>query len=142
MKYRHFLGLSAVLSMLLVVLAACGSSSTPEGSQEVHVTLTGTTITSSMMNFSSGVPYHFTVINKGSTSQTFAMMPGGMAMEQMSMNAIHSKAWHMINNLAPGMTSMFDYTFASAMMGHTFEFGGTKSGNNTGWMRLPMTITQ
>ncbi len=142
MKYRQFLGLSVVLSMLLVVLAACGSSSTPAGTQEVQVTLTSTAITSSMMNFSSGVPYHFIVTNKGATSQAFAMMPGGMAMEQMSMSDIHSKSLHMIDNIAPGMTSMFDYTFASSMMGHNFELGGTMSGNNTGWMRLPMTINQ
>jgi hypothetical protein len=141
MKYRHFLGLFAVVSLLLVVLAACGSS-TPSGSQEVDVTLTGTTITSSVMNFSPGVPYHFIVTNTGSASQAFAMMPAGMDMEHMSQNAIQSNAWHMIDTIAPGMTSTFDYTFASSMMGHNFEFAGTMSGHTTGWMRLPMTINQ
>lgn len=141
MKFRHFLGLFAVVSLLLVALAACGSS-TPPGSQEVNVTLTGTTITSSVMNFSPGVPYHFIVTNTGSASQEFAMMPGGMDMEHMSLNAIQSKAWHMIDTIAPGMTSTFDYTFASSMMGHTFEFAGTMSGHTTGWMRLPMMINQ
>lgn len=141
MKYRHFLGLFAVLSLLLAVLAACGSS-TPSGSQEVDVTLTGTTITSSVMNFSPGVPYHFIVTNTGSASQTFAMMPVGTDMEHMSLNAIQSNALHMIDTIAPGMTSTFDYTFASSMMGHNFEFAGNMSGHNTGWMRLPMTINQ
>jgi hypothetical protein len=141
MKYRHFLGLFAVVSLLLVVLAACGSS-TPSGSQEVDVTLTGTTITSSVMNFSPGVPYHFIVTNTGSASQAFAMMPEGMDMEHMSQNAIQSNALHMIDTIAPGMTSTFDYTFASSMMGHNFEFAGNMSGHNTGWMRLPMTINQ
>ncbi len=140
MKYRHFLALFAVLSALLLVLAACGSSSTPSASQEVQVNLTGTTITSSVMKFSPGVPYHFTVTNNGSTAQAFAMMPEGMDMEHMSMNAIHSSALHMIDTIAPGMTSTFDYTFASSMMGHNFEFGGNMSGHTTGWMRLPMTI--
>jgi hypothetical protein len=139
MKYRHILSLFAVLSMLLVALAACGSS-TPSGSQEVDVTLTGTTITSSVMNFSPGVPYHFIVTNTGSASQAFAMMPVGMDMEHMSLNAIQSNALHMIDTIAPGMSSTFDYTFASSMMGHNFEFAGNMSGHNTGWMRLPMTI--
>ena len=141
MKYRHILSLFAVLSMLLVALAACGSS-TPSGSQEVDVTLTGTTITSSVMNFSPGVPYHFIVTNTGSASQAFAMMPVGMDMEHMSLNAIQSNALHMIDTIAPGMSSTFDYTFASSMMGHNFEFAGNVSGHNTGWMRLPMTINQ
>ena len=142
MKYRHFLGLVAVLSMLLVVLAACGNSSTPSGPQAVQVTLTGSTITSSVMNFSPGVPYHFTVTNNGSASQEFAMMPEGMDMEHMSMNDIHSNALHLIDTIAPGMSSTFEYTFASSMMGHNFEFGGNMSGHTTGWMRLHMTINQ
>ena len=142
MKYRRFLGLFAVVALLLTVLAACGSSSTPSGSQEVQVTLTGTTITSSVMNFTPGMPYHFVVTNTGSVAQEFAMMPGGMDMEHMSADAIHSNALHMIDTIAPGMTSMFDYTFASSMMGHNFELACNGSGHNTGWMRLPMTLNQ
>ena len=140
MNYKRFIGLFALLSMLLLVLAACGGSSTPSGSQEVQVTLTGTTITSSMMSFSAGVPYHFSVTNNGSAPQEFAMMAQGMDMDHMSMNDIHSNALHMIDTIAPGMTSTFDYTFASSMMGNNLEFGGNMSGHNTGWMRLPMKI--
>src|SRR5579864_3712474 len=121
MKYRHVFGFIAVLSLLLAVLAACGSSSTPSGSQNVQVTLTGTTMTSSLTNFSPGVPYHFTVTNNGSVAQAFAMMPEGMHMEHMSMGAIQSSAWHMIENIAPGKSATFDYAFASSMMGHNFE---------------------
>lgn len=142
MNYRHVFGLFAVLSLLLAVLAACGSSSTPSGSQNVQVALTGTAITSSVTNFSPGVPYHFTVTNNRSVAQAFAMMPEGMDMEHMSMGAIHSSAWHMIDNIAPGMTSAFDYTFASSMMGHNFEFACNVSGHTTGWMTLPMMISQ
>lgn len=142
MKYRHVFGFIAALGLLLAALAACDSSSTSSGSQNVQVTLTGTTITSSVMNFSPGMSYHFTVTNNGSVAQAFAMMPGGMDMEHMSMGAIHSSAWHMIDTIAPGMSSTFDYTFASSMMEHNFEFTCNVSGHTTGWTTLPMMISQ
>jgi hypothetical protein len=131
MKHRHLLGLFAALSVLLVVLAACGGSTTTtsSGSQQVQVTLTGTTMTSSMTTFTPGRTYHFAVTNNRQDAQEFAMMPMGMDMEHMSMNAIRSNSLHMIDNIAPGMTATFDYTFAS-------------SGHNTGWMRLPLMISQ
>jgi hypothetical protein len=144
MKKRHLLGLCAALSVLLVVLAACGGSTTttPSGSQEVQVTLTDTTLTSSMTTFTPGMAYHFVVTNNGQHAQVFSMVPMGMDMEHMSMNAIRSNALHMIDNIAPGMTATFDYTFASSMMGRNFEFSCISSGNNTGWMRLPFMISQ
>ncbi len=141
MKNRHVLGLFAVLGLLLAALAACGSSSTPTGSQNVQVTLTGTTITSSVTNFSPGMSYHFTVTNNGSVTQAFAMMPEGMHMEHMSMGAIQSSAWHMMENIAPGKSATFD-TFASSMMGHNFELACNVAGHTTGWVTLPMMISQ
>jgi uncharacterized cupredoxin-like copper-binding protein len=144
LKNRHVLGLCAALSVLLVVLVACGSSTTttPSGSQEVQVTLTGTTMTSSMTTFSPGMSYHFVVTNHGQDAQEFAMMPMGMDMEHMSMNALRSNALHMIDSIAPGTTASFDYTFASSMMGRNFEFSCLSSGHNTGWMSLPFMISQ
>ena len=143
MRNRHVFGLLAALSVLLVVLAACGSSTTtPSGSQQVQVTLTGTTITSSMTTYSPGMAYHFVVTNNGQDAQEFAMVPMGMDMEHMSTNALRSNALHMIDTIAPGMTATFDYTFASSMMGHNFEFSCLSSGQNTGWMRLPFMISQ
>ena len=144
MKNRHVLGLFAALSVLLIMLAACGSSTntTSSGSQEVQVNLTDTTLTSSMTTFSPGMAYHFVVTNKGQNAREFSMVPMGMDMEHMSMNAIRSNALHMIDNIAPGMTATFDYTFASSMMGRNFEFTCISSGHNTGWMRLPFMISQ
>jgi hypothetical protein len=144
MKNRHVLGLCAALSVLLVVLAACGSSTTttPSGSQQVQVTLTATTMTSSMTTFTPGMAYHFVVTNNRQDAQEFAMMPMGMDMEHMSTNALHSNALHMIDSIAPGMIATFDYTFASSMMGRNFEFNCISSGHSTGWMRLPFMISQ
>jgi len=76
MKYRHGAGLLAMLSILVVVLAACGGTSTaPSGSQEVQVTLSEYKITSSVTTFSPGTPYHFVVTNKGRIAHEFMMMP-------------------------------------------------------------------
>lgn len=144
MKNRHVLGLFAALGVLLMALAACGSNTTTtsSASQEVQVTLTGTTLTSSMTTFSPGMAYHFVVTNNGQDAQEFAMVPMGMDMEHMPMNALRSNALHMIDTIAPGMTATFDYTFASSMMGRNFEFSCLSSGHNTGWMRLPFMISQ
>jgi len=142
MKKRHVLGLFAALSVLLVVLAACGSNTTSSGSQQVQVTLTGTAMTSSMTTFSPGMAYHFVVTNNGQDAQVFSMVPVGMDMEHMSMNAIRSYALHMIDNIAPGMTATFDYTFASSMMQRNFEFSCIASGHSTGWMSLPFMLSQ
>ncbi|HVB73224.1 MAG TPA: hypothetical protein VNE38_06670 [Ktedonobacteraceae bacterium] len=144
MKYRHLFGLFAVLSILLVVLAACGNNTntTPSGSQEVQVTLNANTITSSVTTFAPGTVYHFVVTNKGQNAQEFAIMPMGTDMEHMSMNDIHKVALHMLDDIAPGMTMTFDYSFAQSMMRQNFEFGCNSPEQNTGWMKLPITVNQ
>ncbi len=52
MNYRYVFGSFAVLTLLSVVLAACGSTGTaPSGSQEVRVTVSEYKITSSQTTF-------------------------------------------------------------------------------------------
>ncbi len=144
MNYRHMLGLLAVLSTLLVALAACGggSSTAPSGSQEVQVTLSEYKITSSVTTFSPGTPYHFVVTNKGQIAHEFMIMPMGMNMNGMSMDEMHKVALHMIDNVAPGETQTFDYTFASSTMGQNFEFACHLPGHYEAGMRLPIMINR
>jgi len=144
MNYRRILGLFAVLSILLVALAACGGSTStaPSGSQEVHVTLSEYKITSSVTTFSPGTPYHFVVTNKGQVPHEFMMMPRGMNMGGMSMDEMHKVALHMIDNVAPGETKTFEYTFASSMMGQNLEFACHLPGHYEAGMQLPMMVSQ
>ena len=53
-----------LLTLLMVVLTACGGSTAPSGPQQVQVTLSEfLTITSSVTAFSPGTSYHFVVTN-------------------------------------------------------------------------------
>jgi ABC-type oligopeptide transport system substrate-binding subunit len=70
-KYRFVLGF--VLVTFVLILAACGSSTTssssqqgqttPSGSQTVQITLSDTKVDSSLTTFTAGMPYHFVVTN-------------------------------------------------------------------------------
>jgi uncharacterized cupredoxin-like copper-binding protein len=132
MKYRVVLGLFLVSFTL--ILAACGSSSTPSGSQQgqttpsgsqvVQVTLSDNKIESSLTTFTARMPYHFVVTNTGQVDHQFLMMPvGGMSMqEHMSVDEMHHAALFMYDRVAPGQTKTFDYTFNSPSAGQSFEF--------------------
>ena len=143
MKYRHILGLLAVMSILLVVLAACGNSNTtPSGSQEVQVTLSEYKITSPVTNFTPGTPYHFVVTNAGQLAHEFMIMPMETNMRGMSMDEMHRIALHMIDNVAPGETMTFDYTFPPSMMGKNLELACNLPGHYETGMQLPIMINR
>ncbi len=148
MKYRLILGLFLVAFLLL--LAACGSSTTPSGSQPgqttpsgsqtVQVTLSDNKVESSLTTFTAGMHYHFVVTNTGQVAHQFAMMPMGMDMEHMSVAEMHHAALFMYDSVAPGQTRTFDYTFASSMMGQSFEFACGTQGHYGAGMRLPFMV--
>ena len=149
MKYRLVLGLFLVPFLLL--LAACGSSTTPSGSQSgqttpsgsqtVHVTLSDNNVESSLTTFTAGMHYHFVVTNMGHVAHQFAMMPMGMDMEHMSVAEMHHAALYMYDSVAPGETRTFDYTFASSMMGgQRFEFACGMQGHYGAGMQLPFMV--
>lgn len=146
MRYRHLAGLLTILSILVVVLAACGGRSTTtttsSGSREVQVTLSEYKITSSVTTFSPGTSYRFVVTNKGQVAHEFMIMPMGMNVGGMSMDEMHKIALHMIDNVAPGETKTFDYTFAASMMGQDFEFACHLPGHYEAGMHLPMLVNQ
>ena len=149
MKYRLVLGLFLVPFLLLLV--ACGSSTTPSGSQPgqttpsgsqtVQVTLSDNKVESSLTTFTAGMHYHFVVRNMGQVAHQFAMMPMGMDMEHMSVDEMHHAALFMYDSVAPGETRTFDYTFASSsMMGQRFEFACGTQGHYGAGMQLPFMV--
>ena len=137
MKYRLVLGLFLVPFLLL--LAACGSSTTPSGSkpgqttpsesQTVQVTLSDNKVESSLTTFTAGMPYHFVVMNTGQVAHQFVMKPMGMDMEHMSVDEMHHAALFMYDSVAPGETRMFDYTFAPSAAGQSFQFACYSQGH-------------
>jgi hypothetical protein len=155
------LALGIVLVGLLAFLASCGTNTTSSGSQTGQTTTatsqTGQTtstgaqtvsvmmfddhITSSLTTFTPGMPYHFVVTNKGSHPYAFAMMSQDreQEMEHMTQQERHRAALYMYDNIAPGQTMMFDYTFSQSMMGmgQHLEFACFEQGQNQVFMRLP-----
>ena len=137
MKNRLVLGLFVVPFML--ILAACGSSTTPSGTQQgqttpsgsqtVQVTLSDNKIDSSLTTFSAGMPYHFVVTNTGQVAHQFVMKPMGMDMEHMSVDEMHHAALFMYDSVAPGETRTFDYTFAQSAAGQSFQFACYSQGH-------------
>jgi uncharacterized cupredoxin-like copper-binding protein len=131
MKYRLILG--CFLVTFILALTACGSStassttspaqSTPSGAQNVQVTITDTAMmSSSLSTFAPGMPYHFVVTNSGHVPYVFMMATMGMSMEHMSIEQMHHAALYMFDQVAPGETRAFDYTFAQSAVGGRFEF--------------------
>src|SRR5437764_4635289 len=104
MKLRLALGM--VLMMFVVILAACGgtSSSTPN---QVNVTLSDFKFQSDQTSFTPGTTYHFVVTNHGHTNHEFMMMQpisGQMPMGQMD----HMALYHIDSNqLPPGASKSF-----------------------------------
>jgi len=147
MKYRLVLGLFLVLFLLL--LAACGSSTTPSsgqgqatpsGSQTVQVTLSDNKVESSLTTFTAGMPYHFVVTNSGQVAHQFVMIPMGMGMEHMSVDEMHHAALYMYDSVAPGETRMFDYTFASSTAGQSFQFACGTQGHYAAGIQLSFMV--
>ncbi len=148
MKYRILLGWFLVPFLLLLV--ACGSGTTPSGSQQgqttpsgsqaVQVTLSDNKVESSLTTFTTGMHYHFVVTNMGQVAHQFVMTPMGMDMEHMSAGEMHHAALFMYDSVAPGETRTFDYTFASSMMGQRFEFACGTQGHYGAGMQLPFMI--
>jgi ABC-type glycerol-3-phosphate transport system substrate-binding protein len=121
MKRCFIIGLCLALSAIL--LAACGSQapttpsaqSQPTGTStttanEVHVILTDNTITSSITNFRSNIPYTFVVTNKGHASHDFIIrtrIQGPATQNQTQQGLLYA----LRNPLAPGATTQFIYDF-------------------------------
>ena len=141
MRFRNLFWFALLLTVLVVVLTACGGSTASSGPQQVEVTLSEYKIASSLTTFTPGTPYHFVVTNNGKMAHEFMIMPMGMNMQGMSMDDMHKVALHMSDNVAPGETQTFDYTFASSMMGQSFEFACHLPGHYEAGMRLPMMVS-
>lgn len=147
-KYRFVSGFFLVTFIL--ILTACGSSTTPAGSQQgqttpsgsqtVQVTLSDTKVDSSLTTFTAGMPYHFVVTNTGQVSHQFVMIPMGMGMEHMSVDDMHHTALYMYDSVAPGETRMFDYTFAMSASGQSLEFACGTQGHYAAGMQLPFMV--
>ena len=134
--------LGGVLFVAVLFLAACGAQSE---SNEVTIALTDFGVEASRTSFEVGVPYHFTVTNNGAINHEIMIMPP-LTEEQMSMNMdmeeMDKMALAMIeeDELTPGATQTFDYTFTEPAPAGTLEFACHVEGHYVAGMKLPITV--
>ena len=105
--------------------------------QTVHIVEGEMSIKSDVTNFKVGVPYHFEVMNKGKVLHEFTIakkVPGG---NQDSRDAASVKD---IDDIAPGHTATFDYTFKDPVPAAGMEFECSYPGHYEMGMRMDITV--
>ena len=129
----------ACLVIVSTVLAACGPAGGSGGASNVQITLTDFKIDSSVTTFSVGVPYHFTIVNKGSVAHEFYIMPPADA---SGADAAKSKAVVSVteSDLQAGATKTVDYTFTTAAPAGTLEMACHISGHYESGMHIPIVV--
>jgi len=139
-SFQHIARFIPLMVLAVAVLAACGGGGASGGATTVTVTLTDFTITSSLTTFSTGVPYHFVVANKGAVAHEFAIMPPEQG-TQGSETQLPSTALAGIkgSDLAAGATKTLDYTFTQAPAGG-LEFACHLPGHYEAGMHTPITV--
>ena len=124
-----------------LLLTACGG----QKATEVKITLTEFGTVSSITDFKVGVPYHFVVTNEGTVNHEIMIMPPltedqmGMAMD---MGELDNTALAMIpaDELTPGATKSFDYTFTEPASTGSLELACHTPGHYEAGMKLPITV--
>lgn len=140
MSIKSFIGV--IILGLSLGLAACSSGQT-NANQPVTVKVTATeySFQSSLTTFKVGVPYHFEVTNAGKVEHEFMLVKpisaGTMEMEEMDDMALaHIEE----DDLRPGTTQSFDYTFTEPAPAGQLEFSCHLAGHYEAGMRLPITV--
>lgn len=129
-----------VVALTLLLTACAGQRST-----EVKITLTEFSIESSITDFQVGVPYRFVVTNQGLVNHELMIMPPlEEDMMGMDMHELDEMALAMIeeDELTPGTTKSFDYTFAEPAPAGTLEFACHTPNHYEEGMKLPIVVKQ
>jgi len=139
MTYKHTFKL--LLTVLAITVSACGLAS-PGGPTEVKITLKDFQIESSRVEFKVGLPYRFVVTNNGENDHELMLMPPvdvsmNMTMEQMDGLAL-ARIEH--EDLPPGATKSFDFTFTEPSAQGALEFACHVAKHYQAGMELPITV--
>jgi uncharacterized cupredoxin-like copper-binding protein len=145
MNYRNSrLTCGVIVALLVLVLAACGGSTTSPGSSGAHqvqVNETDFKIASSVRTFTPGTSYHFVVTNHGQTAHEFMIMPKAEgSMSGMPMGNMDSMALAKVDNIAPGQTKTLDYTFPASAAGSHPQFACYYPGHYEAGMKLDVSV--
>ena len=134
----------AVAAVLALVAAACGGTTATtvpaDGSPTVvHVTANEMTITSDVTTFKVGVPYTFEVTNEGTIAHEVMLV---QPTDLTDMEEIDAFALGMAESedLVPGATVSFDYTFTEEDLAGPLELACHVPGHHEAGMLLPITV--
>ena len=156
------------VALFLLLLAACGSSSSNGGmgnmpgmqhgspgsapgaasggaATEVTVTLSDFKISASQTTFKVGVPYRFAVTNaQNSTANHELMTMPPMSGDGMSMGEMDKVALFFVDQskLTPGQTQTIDYTFTSPAAAGQIEFACHVGSHYQLGMKLPIAVAK
>ena len=142
-KTKIALLVTTIILATSILLSACGPSSTnPDGSVNVDVTLTDFKIESSLDTFEVGVPYHFIITNEGEDEHELMIVEPMMAGTEMSMEEMDKMALAVVeeDDLPPGATYTLDYTFTEPAPAGGLEFSCHIAGHYEAGMVLPITV--
>jgi uncharacterized cupredoxin-like copper-binding protein len=121
-----------------LVLTACSSSGSK--TVTVNITLNEFTIESSTTTFTQGTVYHFVVTNKGTVNHEIRIMPPettNMTDQEIEEATLASLSG---NDLPPGATKSFDYTFTKAYPAGTLEFACHLTDHYESGMHVPIVV--
>lgn len=142
MRRNHYFLLS-LLTLLFIVLAACGKGGEPVSARGIPVRITETDfhIASSVTKFVPGKTYHFLVTNQGQSMHEFMLMPKPEGrMTDMSMENMDKVALASITMIDPGDTEAFNYTFPASMAGSHPEFACYFPNHYEAGMKLDVSV--
>jgi uncharacterized protein (DUF305 family) len=110
--------------------------------QQVDVTLTEFTVTSSIRTFQVGQTYRFVVTNAGAIPHEFMIMPEMDGIGEMTMDALDDMALVMIpaDDLPPGAMQTIEITFPGSSGTGEFELVCAVPGHYNAGMALPITV--
>jgi len=134
--------MSVILLVAVLSLSACSSGG---GSNTVTIKLTDFGIESSLTAFKVGVPYHFVVTNEGKIEHEIMLMTPlteDQMMMNMDMEAMDAMALAHVeaDELQPGATAEFDFTFTDPAPSGSLEFSCHIAGHYEAGMKLAINV--
>jgi uncharacterized cupredoxin-like copper-binding protein len=111
------------------------------GSVKVSVSLAEFTITSSVKTFHAGIPYYFTIANRGHVVHEFTILPDKPDGTPLPVAAQYENKIIEIEQIAPGTTMTVNLTFSPSIVGR-YEIACMMRGHYLAGMRLPIVITR
>lgn len=123
---KHWFLLGWIFVILSLMLTGCGAIAQAQGelttaNVTVQITLMDFKISSSVVKFVVGVPYHFVITNKSEREHEQFQL-GPLIEPGMTMRDVEQQKLFGFKSIAPGETKFADYTFKQEAPLGTWQF--------------------